>query len=314
MAVHDIVVIGTSAGGVEALCSLVQQLPPDLGAAVMVVMHVGAKSNLPEILERCGSLEASSAADGERLRRGHVYVAPPSRHMVIRDGHLALTRAARENRHRPAIDPLFRSAARVYRERVVGIILSGGNNDDGSAGLFTIKSRGGLTIAQDPEEAVAPWLPRNAMRETKIDHCLPIRKIARLLVKVAGRGKKAEIGLPKPKKRPRNLKDAKEREVPFSCPECNGPMFEVREGKLLYFHCEVGHTFAPNALTEAHTDALERALWIAIRTLRERIVIQQRLATMEAMEGKKDLAETLRDTVDHAARDVALLQEIIERL
>lgn len=316
MPLHDIVVIGASAGGVQALCKLTEHLPKDLAAAVMVVLHIGDSSNLPEILARCGRLPVSTAEDGQPIERGRIVVAPPTRHLVIRDGHLALTRAARENRHRPAIDPLFRSAARVYRERVVGIVLSGGNNDDGSAGLFTIKSRGGVTMVQDPDEAQAPWMPQNAMRETRIDHCLPLVKMARLLVKFAGRGKRGAIRLPQPqpRKNGREAKQNKEREVPFSCPECHGPMFEVREGKLVYFHCDVGHAYAPHALTEAHTEALERALWIAIRTLRERITIQQRLAVTEEMDGENSVVEKLRGTIDSAVRDVALLQEIIERL
>jgi two-component system chemotaxis response regulator CheB len=252
------------------------------------------------------------AGDGDRIERGRIVVAPPTRHLLIRDGHLALTRGPRENRHRPAIDPLFRSAARVYRERVVGIVLSGGS-DDGSAGLFTIKSRGGITIVQDPEEAQSPWMPANALREAKIDHCLTIPKIAQLLVKLAGRGKGRELQMPQPSNG-RHPKKNKEREVPFSCPECHGPMFEVKEGKLLYFHCEVGHAFAPGALTEAHTEALERALWIAMRTLRERISIQQRLMQREEARSRKHVVERLGGSVEQAARDLALLQEIIERL
>lgn len=313
MPLHDLVVIGTSAGGVEALCALTRHLPRDLAAAVMVVMHIGSQSNLSEILSRCGAMSASAAVDGEPIERGRIVVAPPTRHLVVRDGHLVLTRGPRENRHRPAIDPLFRSAARVYRERVVGIVLSGGNNDDGSAGLFTIKSRGGITVVQDPKEAQAPWMPANALRNARVDHCLPVSKIARLLVKLAGHGKRKELHMPARKDGRSPLKD-KHREVPFSCPECNGPMFEVRQGKLLYFHCEVGHAFAPGALTEAHTEALERALWTAIRTLRERIAIQQRLSQMEEAEGRQKFADRLRGSVEQSAQDLVLLQDIIEHL
>src|SRR5437764_124346 len=173
---HDLVVVGTSTGGVEALCALVKDLPSDVAAAMLVVMHVGPTSFLSEILCRCGPLEASEGHDQEPIHRGRIYVAPPSFHMIVRDGRIALTREAHENRHRPAIDPLFRSAARVYRQRVVGIVLSGAL-DDGTAGLFAVKKRGGVTIVQDPADAVMPAMPLNALRHTDVDYCLPVSEI-----------------------------------------------------------------------------------------------------------------------------------------
>jgi two-component system, chemotaxis family, protein-glutamate methylesterase/glutaminase len=155
-----------------------------LRASVFVVMHVGELSNLSGILDRCSPLEVAEAREGEKIKRGRVYVAPSDRHMVLNNGAISLSRGPRENRHRPAIDPLFRTAARTYRERVVGVILTGAL-DDGSAGLFAVKSRGGIAIVQDPLEALEAGMPRNAMQSVNVDHCVPLAEIPPLLVKYA---------------------------------------------------------------------------------------------------------------------------------
>ena len=184
MTKRNVIVIGTSAGGMDALCELNKHLPKDLNASFFVVMHVGNETFLPQILSRCGTLPAVKAEDGKRYEHGCIYCAPPHCHLSITDHKMVLTRGPRENGHRPAADVLFRSAARQHRSKVVGVVLSGGR-DDGSAGLYAIKARGGVAIVQDPSEAVTPNMPQNALDMVDVDFCLPVRQIADVLVQLA---------------------------------------------------------------------------------------------------------------------------------
>src|SRR5438270_410467 len=179
---HDIVVVGASAGGVEALETLVRTLPPGLPAAIFVVLHVPAQSPsfLPVILSRSGLLETVQASDGLEIKHGHIYVAPPDHHMLVERGHVQVVRGPKENRHRPAVDPLFRSAARAYGPRVVGVVLTGAL-DDGTAGLLAVKRRGGIAVVQDPSNALYPGMPRSALENIAVDYSLPLSDIGLLL-------------------------------------------------------------------------------------------------------------------------------------
>ena len=178
--------IGASVGGVEAVGFLASALPPDFAAAVLVVLHIGAhKSVLPRLLSQRGPLPAGYPGDGDLIRRGHIYVAPPDHHLLVEPGHVRLARGPRENWARPAVDPLFRSAARAYGPDVVGVVLTGGLND-GTAGLFEIKRHGGVAVVQDPRDAVSPGMPRSAMKQVAVDHCLPLLDIPALLAELVG--------------------------------------------------------------------------------------------------------------------------------
>ncbi|HYV65077.1 MAG TPA: chemotaxis protein CheB, partial [Myxococcales bacterium] len=249
---HDIVVVGASAGGVEALRSLVGRLPRDLPAAILVVLHVAPdhKSILPRILTGAGPLPAKHAKDGESLEQGHIYVAPPDRHLVVDDGVVRLTRSPPEGGHRPAVDTLFRTAARFHGARVVGIVLSGAL-DDGTAGLVAVKQRGGVTVVQDPEEALCADMPRSALENVKVDHCLPTAQIAALIGKLAR--EKVELHSPIPPLLEQETNIALDRrqegETPpgepseFACPACGGVLNEVHDGHILRFRCRVGHAY-----------------------------------------------------------------------
>src|SRR5262249_12183705 len=231
MTKRNIIVVGTSAGGVEALCELNKHLPPDLGASVFVVMHIGSESLLPQVLSRCGNLPAVFAEHEKRYERGCIYCAPANCHLSINDHKTVLRRGPRENGHRPAIDVLFRSAARQHRSKVVGVVLSGGR-DDGSAGLFAIKARGGVAIVQGPAEAVTPNMPEDALNTVDVIFCLPIRKIADVLVQLAN-GKPTNIT--KSQKGENNREDQATADrpkseppgdqIPVACPECDGPLY-----------------------------------------------------------------------------------------
>jgi two-component system, chemotaxis family, protein-glutamate methylesterase/glutaminase len=321
MTKRNIIVIGTSAGGIDALCELTKRLPKDLNASVFVVMHIGATSMLPEILSKCGNLPAISAEHDKRYERGCIYVAPPLCHLAIKDHVTILNRGPRENGHRPAADVLFRSAAREHREKVVGVVLTGGR-DDGTAGLYAIKARGGVAIVQDPKEAMTPNMPANALTMVDVDFCLPVGQIADCLVQLVN-GKATNVtesrnGGSKMEEQATAEQPTTQPpgdQIPLSCPECNGPLFEVKEGELTQFQCFVGHSFSPESLSEEHTEALERALWTATRKLKERVVLHEELIKRKKRnKGEDELVKRLQESVTTAERDLKLLRDILDRI
>jgi two-component system chemotaxis response regulator CheB len=320
MSKRNIIVIGTSAGGVEALCELNRHLPQDLDASVFVVMHVGTETFLPQILTRCGKLPAVIAEHGQHYQRGCIYCAPANCHLSLKDHTTVLTRGPRENGHRPAIDVLFRSAAREHRSKVIGVVLSGGR-DDGSAGLYAIKARGGVAIVQDPAEAFKPSMPQNALNMVDVDFCLPVRQIADVLVDlVNGKGAnnaqspnggssiENEATIDRPISQPPGD------QIPVACPECEGPLFEVKDGELAQFECFVGHRFSPDSLSDQHTEALERALWTATRKLKERVVLHEQLVERKRNKGEDELLKRLEESVATSKRDLKLLGDVLERI
>ena len=293
---RDIIVIGGSAGAIDALRALVARLPADLAASIFVTIHIPADfpSILPRILRSAGPLPAIHPADKERTRPGMIYVAPPDFHLLVETGCVGISRGARENRHRPAIDPLFRSAARAYRARVVGVLLSG-ELDDGSAGLMAIKMRRGLTVVQDPAEAVSPEMPSRAIQYSAPDHILRVDAIAELLIRVSSQSLLVETQMLEPRMshelddeaRQANLEDDSEKQKrgnpsAFTCPECHGTLWEMDEAGLLRFRCRVGHAYTANELRVAISASTEDALWAAMRTLEERASLLRRLAPRSA--------------------------------
>ena len=321
MTKRNIIVVGTSAGGVEALCELTKHLPKHLDASIFVVMHIGTETMLPQILSRCGTLPAVKAENEKRYEAGCIYCAPAHCHLSIKDHKMVLRRGPRENGHRPSADVLFRSAARTHRSKVVGVVLSGGR-DDGSAGLYAIKARGGVAIVQDPNEALTPNMPQNALNMVDIDFCLPVRQIADVLVQLTT-GKATNIT--ESPNGGTNMEDQATADhptveppgdqIPVTCPECNGPLYEVKDGELAHFQCFVGHRFLPESLSEQHTEALERALWTAIRKLKERVVLHKKLVERKRRnKGEEELKKRLEESVVTAENDLKLLREILERI
>jgi two-component system, chemotaxis family, protein-glutamate methylesterase/glutaminase len=280
---HDIIVIGASAGGADALPRLIGSLPADMPASIFIVLHIPAqgKALLPLIIGRATSLPVREAVGGERIQRGRVYVAPPDYHLQVEGTRVQLSHGPRENFHRPAIDALFRTAAESYGARVAGVVLTG-YLDDGTAGLHAVKSHGGIAIVQDPKEAVAPAMPQNALRNVKVDHCVLLEEMGPLLVRLATT---RDIPTPKGsvvtrmKKRimkPREMEKLYGLPTSFVCPECNGPLWETKAGPL-QFRCHVGHAYSPDSLLADQGVALERALWSAIRTFDERAGLLRRM-------------------------------------
>jgi two-component system chemotaxis response regulator CheB len=292
--VPRVIVLGASAGGVEVLRTVVGRLPADLGAAVLVVLHVSAAgtSALPAILARAGPLPACSAADGDVLRAGTVFVAPPDRHLVIEDDRLALTRGPRENGHRPAIDTTMRSVAERWGEAVTGVVLTG-TRDDGTAGLAAIKAAGGRAAAQDPETALYPAMPRSAMQNVSLDAVLAAEQIGAWLAAVSG-PRDSCVQSPA-----QALGDATANATCFTCPDCGGVLYETSDEGLLRYRCSVGHAYSPDSLMGETGTSVEGALWTAVRTLEDRAVLLDRLAAHANDNGHRYSAGGFRRQAAH---------------
>src|SRR6266853_298703 len=260
---RDLIVIGGSAGSLEPLRKLVAGLPADLPAAILVVIHISSDfpSYLQQILRDSGSLRTIAPKEKQKLERGVIYVAPPDRHLLVEDGYVEVSRGPRENRHRPAIDPLFRSAARWHGRRVIGVVLSG-QLDDGSSGLMAVKIAGGLTVVQDTREALCPEMPSRAKQYAGAENEMPDDN-------------RHEEEKAKLESQP--TKDNNGKPSAFACPECHGVMWEMEEGKLLRFRCRVGHAYTAEALRTALSDSVEEALWAAMWTLEEKAALLRRV-------------------------------------
>jgi two-component system chemotaxis response regulator CheB len=283
---RDLVVIGASAGGVDALQELVRHVPPEFPAAILVVLHVPSTgtSVLPQILARHGSLPAVFARDGDEVLRGQIYVAPADHHLLIQDGRIHLSQGPRENGHRPAIDPLFRSAARTAGPRCIGVVMSG-LLDDGATGLRFIKGYGGATVVQDPKDAHFPSMPNAALALTKADRVVPAKAIGDALCELVDEGLERELGKNEPVVADGMIADpagtARLLEAPptgLTCPECGGALWEHDNGATVRFSCNVGHAYTLASLMEEQGRELETTLWSAVRSLDERADVLRRLA------------------------------------
>jgi len=324
---RDIIVLGASAGGVEALTRLVSFLPPDLPAAVFVVIHIPAHvtSFLPRIFMRAGPIPASHPKDGEPIQKGRIYIAPPNYHLLLQNGSIRLSTGPTENGHRPAVDPLFRSAALECGPRVAGVVLSG-SLDDGTAGLAEIRARGGVTIVQSPEEALYPSMPRSAIDHVAVDHVLPIAAIAPLLSRLAREHVPVEPdsdAAPSPtlreevhaaELRPGDPHANNHPGVPseYACPACGGALWEMKNGDLVRFRCRTGHAWSTEALLAEQADATETALWTGLRALEERASLLLRLVVRMRRSGNDHSAATFARQVEEAQRSAEVLRGMLQ--
>lgn len=293
MATHDSIVIGASAGGVQALTKLVGDLPADLPAAVFVVLHMLADSPsfLPIILGRDSSLPVAHAVDNQEIMPGRVYVARPNQHLLIEREHMRLVHGPKENLHRPSIDTLFRSAARWAGPRTIGVVLTGAR-DDGTVGMRAIKHRGGITVVQDPLEAPFPSMPMSVMRDIRVDYSLPLAEIAPLLDKLSRQVADEEGTYPVAKEVEIETRisqqDMESEELiasverlgkisKLTCPDCHGALWEMRDEEILRFRCHVGHAFSVDSLSDGQGQMIEIALWSAVRALEEQLILAKRI-------------------------------------
>jgi len=279
---HNIIVIGTSAGGLEVLDSLIGQLPTDLSASIFIVQHMAPENTGGALLHRLGrhrAFESKLAEDGESFKPGRIYIAPSDNHLLLKQDTVLVTKGARENRSRPGIDPLFRSAAVSHTSRVIGVVLTG-MLDDGTAGLIAIKKCGGITVVQDPKDAAYPGMPQSALNNLKVDYCVPIAEMGVLLEKLTlerpGKSKpipkdvriEAEIA-------ERVLSDVAEvntlgKQVPYNCPNCGGVLWEMDSPDVSRYRCHTGHSFTVPALLESQSEKIEETLWMSLRMFEER--------------------------------------------
>ncbi len=318
-----LVVIGASAGGIEALRTIVAQLPEDFPAPICIVLHTSPQSPgvLDAILNRAGRLHASNAVNGERLQQGHIYVAPPDFHLVVEPGIVRVTKGPRENRFRPAIDPLFRSAAQVYGPAAIGVVLTG-SLDDGTDGLWAIKQLGGCAIVQDPLEALFPSMPQHAIDHVDVDYVLPLAEIPPMLMRLT-----SEAVEPAFAEAPELLKvevkiamehnpiDAGLERIgkpsKFACPECHGVLLELKEGTRTKFRCHTGHAYSIAGLLAAIGEGIEDSLWNAIRALEEGQLLMSQMA--EHLRSSHDVAsaEELLDRANEARRHGDAIRQLV---
>ncbi len=299
---QDIFVVGASAGGVEALQQLVSQLPADFPGALFIVLHIPprAQSYLPQILGRSSRLPVIHAPDGSKIEHGQIYVAPPDHHLLIERDHVHLSLGPKEQHHRPCINVLFRSAALAYGEQVAGVILTG-ELDDGTAGLWEVKRRGGIAIVQNPEEATFPSMPVSALREVEADYIIGVRVMGELLARLArdgARHKGPEI----------EATNMKPEIVDLTCPDCRGTIWEVRRGNGKEYRCRVGHTFSPRSMLSEHFSAQEKALYGAIVTLEEGASLATRLAD----QFEAPLNQRLRSEASQRQTQADAIRKILE--
>ena len=288
---RDVVVIGASAGGIEALQELCSRLPADLDAAVMIAMHVSPFSNglLPRILGRAGPLPVVHPVNGEAIRKGQIYVAPPDFHLVVERGYLVTVQGPRENHNRPAIDPLFRSAAVAYGPRVIGVVLTG-LLDDGTSGLMVIRAHGGVAVVQNPKTALFSAMPTCALERVPDAWVKRVSDIPELLVRLINERVDDVTPIPPsdPAERETKIAELDMSEVekdthvgkpsPFACPECGGVLWEIDQEGMLRFRCRVGHAYTARHLETEQRQATETALWSALRALEESASLYRRMA------------------------------------
>jgi len=284
---RNIIVIGASAGGYETLKLIIRNLPPKIDASIFIVWHMAPtiRGVLPQVLNRENSIHVDHAVDNEKIETNRIYIAPPDHHLILENGRVRVTHGPKENRFRPAVDPLFRSAANAYRNRVIGVVLSGAL-DDGTAGLWTIKNYGGLAVAQDPNDAEVPSMPENAIREVSVDYVVPAAEMADLLVRLSG--EEVEI-----KNTPMNEDEKNQVEIkialedsafnagvmqlgslsPFTCPECHGVLSALKDGNRVRYRCHTGHAYSADSLVAAVTESIEDSLYNALRNIEESIML-----------------------------------------
>jgi two-component system chemotaxis response regulator CheB len=326
---RDIVVIGGSAGSIQPLLSLVSALPSGLAASILIVVHISPDSPgaLPEILSRRSRLPVLAAGDGERFLPGHIYIAPSNRHLLIDDeGFMRLTLGPKENRVRPAIDPLFRSAALGYGPRVAGVVLSGAL-DDGTSGLGSIKDKGGFAVVQDPREAEVPSMPLNALRHVEIDRCVPIREMPAMLVALADGKPVKPIQPHKTQTMPHKeleieVRLAQEREgfrtdflelgspSMLTCPECHGTLLRLNDQKMLRFRCHTGHAYTAATLLAAIKERIEEALWTSVSAIEESAMLLGHMAE-HIPSGDDTTAADFRDASQDALRSAQAVRGVI---
>lgn len=314
-----LIVVGTSAGGLDALTRLIVPLPKDFPAPIFVVQHMAADTSggvLVQQLNKHGKLVCKHAEDGEKFVPGRIYVAPPDHHMLITKGKIIISKGARENRSRPAIDPLFRSAAVAYGARVIGVLLTG-YLDDGTSGLLAIQRCGGVCVVQSPEDATYPDMPQNALNNLAPEHCLPVDAIGELLTRIVLQPVRKSPAVPadiasEALIAERVVSDVSAVEhlgeqVPFNCPNCNGVLWKMKQGGMLRYRCHTGHAFTAAVLLTEQTKQIEETLWVALRMFEERKNLLNTMAQPRGGGFDRSAGERAKESQVHIERIRSIL-------
>ncbi|CAG5072796.1 Protein-glutamate methylesterase/protein-glutamine glutaminase [Dyadobacter sp. CECT 9623] len=321
-----VIVIGSSAGGVAALQQLVAGLPSDFQVPIFIVQHVAAdsKSHLPDILTRTGPLPARHPKDGQPILPGNIYLAPPNQHMLIEDGRILVKHGPKENRFRPSIDALFRSAAYSYGTGVIGVVLTG-MLDDGTSGMWSVQRMGGVTIVQEPADALYASMPSSVLQYVNVDHVVPLDQISALLVELTTKAMRTEQSASQEEKERLKLEtdiaaqdNGFEKGVlktgepsHFSCPDCGGAMVQINEGKIMRFRCHTGHGYSSGSLLHEIRETIEKKLWQSVRSLDESIMLLNLTANNLAREGDMSAATELQAKAQLATKSVNGLRAYI---
>ena len=320
---RDIIVVGASAGGVEALQTLVSSLPASLPATILVVLHIPAHSpsHLHLILDRAGELPAMPASDGAPIVPGRVYVAVPDRHLLIEEDRIRVTRGPKENRARPAVDALFRSAAYAFGPRVIGVVLSG-NLDDGTAGLWAIKDRGGIALVQSPQEAQFPSMPESALQHVAVDHVLPVADMPSVISNLTRDNVMTGNYAPAPELMAEETHIALGESgpqvgllqpgdlSPNTCPECHGVLMRIREGPIVRYRCHTGHAFSVQTLLTGVNEEIDHTLADALRAVEERILFLREMEQLARANHDEATADRCARQADETEQRAQRIREI----
>jgi two-component system chemotaxis response regulator CheB len=319
---RDVVVVGASAGGIEALQETLAGVEPGFDGALFVVLHMAAGGGgaLAPILARAARIPVATAVDGEPIRPGHVYVCVADHHLLLADGCVHLRRGPKENGHRPAVDPLFRSAARYFGPRVIGVVLSG-TLSDGTAGLLAVRCQGGVAVVQDPGDALYDGMPASALRDVGADHVVAARDIGPLVDALSRQDVGAEAPAPSPMMQKEvaivegdaaPLGDHPGRPSQWPCPDCDGVLWEVENDDVLRFRCRVGHAWTAESLLHEQGDAVEAALWVALRSLEDRAALAEAMALRAEEGGKPKSAIRFRRDLESWLESIEVLRRLVE--
>ena len=301
---HNIIVIGSFCRRCGGLMLLVKSLPLQLSASIFIVLHTSPTSlgSLDRVLNRVDGNRALYARDGMKIESNKIYIAPPDRHMSLERERVRVTLGTKQNRVRPSIDQLFRSAAAAFGERVIGVVLTG-YLDDGASGLVAIKRAGGIAIVQDPQDAEVPGMPREALARANPDYCVPLEEVPKLLTSLVqgssngnkGKMKNQKKREPKQHAAPRSQQPEESGDTrdlsALTCPDCHGAIWEVRDSDVLRFECRVGHTYSPGSMFDAQGDSVERALWAALKNLEEGVSLSRKLEEYSRERHREKAAE-----------------------
>jgi two-component system chemotaxis response regulator CheB len=317
---RNIIVVGTSAGGLEALDALIGQLPIDLRASVFIVQHMAPQNSGEALLRRLSrhkAFEPRLARNGDPFKPGRIYIAPPDNHLLLKKDTVLVTKGARENRNRPGIDPLFRSAAVTHGSRVIGVVLTG-MLDDGTAGLIAIKKCGGVTVVQDPKDAAYSGMPQSALDNLDVDHCVPIAAMGQLLATLVSEPHGKNRAVPADVRTEaviaeRVLSDIAQvnglgKQVPYNCPNCGGVLWEMNVPRKKRYRCHTGHSFTRAALLTSQSEKIEEMLWISLRMFEERKNLLNSMTKRAGREkGKTSVHQRAKETQGFIDRIRAML-------